>query len=409
MQYKKIIDKIKYWGQIILLPIYWLSFITPRSKKIWLFGSTFGRRFADNPKYAYLYMNQYKKEEIRPIWITHNKDVVKLLNDNKLEAYYYHSFKGIFYCLIGKVYIFDNYSKDISFWLSGGATKVNLWHGTATKKINQDNKFDYYRHPRNKWERFHTALRRISDEKPSHYVLATSKNMAKILESAFKTYSSHMLVVGHPRNDILFNKGLKDLYTEAELQIRSELQHYREADKKCIFYTPTFRDSEDIFLKIMNMEQFNRFLMENNYMLFSKLHIKSKLKQEFADIKYSNIRYIDANVDPATILEFADMLIVDYSSIYLDYMMLDRPVVAFPFDYEEYLSNSRECYFEYEEYMPELKVKTMSELMSGIKQVFENDTYKDKRHIRRNYHFEDIDGNSSERLYRAIKKILDNI
>lgn len=407
MSFKKVTDGMKYWLQIFLLPIYWISFITPRSKKIWLFGSTFGRRFADNPKYAYLYMNQFKKEDIRAIWITHNKDVVTLLNENKLEAYYYHSLKGIFYCLIAKVYIFDNYSKDISFWLSGGAVKVNLWHGTATKKINQDNKFDYFRHPRNRWERFKTALRRLSDEKPSHYVLATSENMAKILVSAFKTFSSHMLVVGHPRNDILFDNGLQDVYTEAEIQIRAELKRYRESGKKCIFYTPTFRDSEDIFLNLMNMEEFNSYLKENNYMLFSKLHIKSKLKQQFADIKYSNICYIDANVDPATILEFADMLIVDYSSIYLDYMMLDRPVVAFPFDYQEYVSNSRECYFDYEDYMPELKVKNMQELMSGIKQVFEKDEYKERRHIRRDYHFDDIDGNSSERLYVAVKKILD--
>lgn len=41
----------KYWGQLLLLPVYWLSFLFPRNKRIWLFGSTFGKRFADNPKY----------------------------------------------------------------------------------------------------------------------------------------------------------------------------------------------------------------------------------------------------------------------------------------------------------------------------------------------------------------------
>ena len=47
----KITDRLKYWGQLLLLPVYWLSFLFPRNKKIWLFGSTFGRRFADNPRY----------------------------------------------------------------------------------------------------------------------------------------------------------------------------------------------------------------------------------------------------------------------------------------------------------------------------------------------------------------------
>ena len=45
----KITDRLHYWGQLLLLPVYWLSFLVPRDKKIWLFGSTFGRRFADNP------------------------------------------------------------------------------------------------------------------------------------------------------------------------------------------------------------------------------------------------------------------------------------------------------------------------------------------------------------------------
>lgn len=47
---KKFLEGIKYWGQLLLLPIYWFSFLFPRNKNIWLFGSTFGRRFADNPR-----------------------------------------------------------------------------------------------------------------------------------------------------------------------------------------------------------------------------------------------------------------------------------------------------------------------------------------------------------------------
>ena len=85
-------EKIKYWLQILLLPIYWFSFLVPRNKHIWLFGSTFGRRFADNPRYFYLYLCAHPEEGIRPIWISHNPNVIKLLNehstDRKYEAYY---------------------------------------------------------------------------------------------------------------------------------------------------------------------------------------------------------------------------------------------------------------------------------------------------------------------------------
>ena len=65
---KQIINGIKYWGQLLFLPIYWLSFLFPRDKRIWLFGSTFGRRFADNPRYLYLYVSQHSdrsSEQVR--------------------------------------------------------------------------------------------------------------------------------------------------------------------------------------------------------------------------------------------------------------------------------------------------------------------------------------------------------
>ena len=85
MKTDKLWNDIKYWGQALLLPVYWISFITPRNKRIWLFGSTFGNRFADNPKYLYLYINQYRKTDIRAIWISRNKEVVAMLKENKYE------------------------------------------------------------------------------------------------------------------------------------------------------------------------------------------------------------------------------------------------------------------------------------------------------------------------------------
>lgn len=402
---KNIREGIKYWAQLLLLPVYWFSFLFPRNRKIWLFGSTFGRRFADNPRYAYLYINKYHSDEVRPVWITRNKGVARLLAENGLEVYYAYSVKGVWLCLRGGVYIYDNYSKDISFWLSGGAVKVNLWHGTATKKINQDNKFDYFRNPRNGWERFKTAPRRLSDEKPHHYILATSKNMAPILAGAFGTDIEHTLVVGHPRNDILLRDDIEDVYTKTEADTVKRLKAFKEQGMKLIFYAPTFRDSEKKFFDIMDLHKLNDFLKERDYVWCNKLHIKSKLRKEFEAIKLSNIFNIDADADPATLLPYCDFMVADYSSIYLDYMFLERPAVAFPFDYEEYVSASRECYFDYDEYMPERKVHSMQELFEAIDEIFAEDGCMNKRKERRAFHFDDIDGGSSERLYREVCRI----
>lgn len=397
---------IKYWAQIFLVPIYWLSFLAPRDKKIWVCGSSFGMRFADNPKYLFLYLNQFQKENIKSIWISKDIKIIRLLRENGYEAYYRYSLRGIFYCLHAKVYIFDNYSKDISFWLSGGAKKINLWHGVGNKKINYDNKFDTVRHPQNSWEKFKTFLRRMSDEKPSHYILATSKIMGDIFAGAFQVPRNHVIEAGYPRNDVLISGKIKNLYTNQEKACVQKLEKLKEQGKTILFYLPTFRDSEAQFFEVMDMKKWGDFLEENNCVFCSKLHPKSKLQSRFKEISkeksQSSIYPIPAQIDTYGILNFADILITDYSSIYSDFLMLNRPSVLFPYDYDTYRMDTREEYFSYEEYMPEPKAYTMEELMERVLLVKKKDTCQSKREKVRSWMFAHFDGEASRRVYEAI-------
>lgn len=371
----KVTEAFKYWSQLLLLPLYWLSFFFPRNKRIWLFGSTFGRRFADNPKYLYLYMSQHSdKLKIRPVWISHDKKIVNFLNKNGYEAYYYHSLKGILLALRGKVYLFDNYSKDINFWQSGGALKINMWHGIPLKKIQADNVFDKFRHPKNKWEKFKNFPRNLSDEKPDHYILATSKFLRPIFASAFNT--DNVLISGYPRNDVLIeynkaHKTLKNLLTLEEKRVLYKIKQFLQAgcDNKMALYMPTFRESELEFFDIVDVYSFQKFLADNHILFCVKLHPKSKLRQHFAQIQTDNILVIDADYDPYVFLGLSDMLITDYSSIYFDYLLLDKPIIFFNYDLEEYLSNSREMYFDYDEFTPGEKVSDQNELEQAICRV----------------------------------------
>lgn len=403
----KAINGIKYWGQLLLLPVYWLSFIVPRNKNIWLFGSTFGRRFADNPRYLYLYVSQQEKQNgIRPIWISHKKEIIELLKKEGYEAYYYHSLKGIWYCLRGKVYIFDNYSKDISFWLSGGAKKINLWHGVGNKKINYDNKFDKVRHPQNMRERCKTFPRRLSDEKPHHYILATSPMMADIFEGAFQVKPGHVITGGYPRNDMLLSSEINNIYTQEEKNNINYIKAIKAEGYILDLYMPTFRESETKFFEVMDMEKFNEFLCERKIIFLTKLHPKSKLKSEFERQNFSNIRNISSDVDPYSFLKEADILTTDYSSIYSDYMLLDRPVVGFPYDYETYSKETREEYFAFEEYMPELQAHTMNELMQYTTEVLNKDINRKQRQESRKRMFSYKDGEASKRIVRQIRCII---
>ena len=404
---KKLIERIKYWLQILLLPVYGFSFLIPRNKKIWVFGCGFGKRFADNPRYLYLYISQNCSEQIRPIWISKNKEIVNFLNQNHYEAYYYLSWKGIITCLRSAVYVFDNYSKDINFWLSGGATKVNLWHGSGNKKTNYDNKFDKIRHPNNLYEVWTSFPRRLSDEKPHHYTLATSEAMSSIFVSAFKTDSKHIIIDGYPRNDILFDEcGIKNIVTKKENDLLDIIYKKKRDQIKIIAYMPTFRDSEEKLLQILQLEELNKFLDINRLFLIIKLHPKSKIKNKFANLKYTNIILADAEIDVYSFLKEVDLLITDYSSVYTDYLLLDRPVIAFHYDWELYNQNTRDSYIEHDVYMPEVKVQNMYELEGAILELLNVDRCKKDRISTRNRMFRYQDGNASKRITKRIKGIL---
>lgn len=424
---KKILEGIKYWGQLLLLPIYWFSFLFPRSKNIWLFGSTFGRRFADNPRYFYLYISQLVRKlnsdddkktafdkccihdkPIRPIWISHNKEIVQFLNENGYEAYYNHSLKGIWYCLRGKVYCFDNYSKDISFWLSGGAIKFNMWHGVGNKCINYDNRHDKVRHPKNVGERFKYFPRRLSDEKPSHYILTTSPMMSEIFAKAFQVPENHVIEAGYPRNDVLFedahdtNVSIENIYLPEEQKLVDNLEQWKAQELRMIGYLPTFRQSESKFFEVCNLEELNQFFKENDMMMICKLHPKSSCKKAFEKMEYTNIYIVPASVDVYAFLGWLDVLIADYSSVYSDYMLLDRPVVAFHYDYQEYIKDTRDAYFDFEEYMPEQKVHTGEELKQAILDVLDEDKALYARQQFRGKLFKNVDEMSSERVLKAV-------
>ncbi|SHM79914.1 CDP-glycerol glycerophosphotransferase, TagB/SpsB family [Anaerosporobacter mobilis DSM 15930] len=402
---KNIINNIKYWSQVFLLPIYGLSFLIPRKKDIWLLGSTFGRRFADNPRYFYLYLNQFQNENVKAIWISKNKKVINFLNENGYEAYYARNIKGIWYCLRAKVYLYDNYSKDISFWLSGGAIKINMWHGIPLKKIQMDNVHDKVRHPDNVWNKFKYRLRRLSDEKPSDYVLTTSEELRNIFASAFRT--NHVLPIGYPRNDIINSNQIENILDFDEKKYLNTIES--RSFSKTLLYMPTFRDSEIKFFDKMDMIDLKEYLKLENVLLLIKLHPKSKLEKEFINLECKNICVIESSLDPYVFLPYADVLITDYSSIYFDYLLLNRPLIFFNYDMKEYLSNSREMYFNYNEVTPGKKVSNWLELkqaLENIKNESECNKEQGERNLLKKKMFIEEDGLWSEKLYGEICKII---
>lgn len=409
----KVGERIKYWSQLLVLPIYWLSYLFPRNKKIWLFGSTLGNRFSDNPRYLYLYCSQHKEElGIRPIWMSHKREIAEYLTGHGYEAYYYHSLKGIWYSLCGKVYLYDHYSKDINFAQSGGAVKVDMWHGIPLKKIQADNEMDKFRHPKNAWEAWKCQPRNISSEKPSDHILATSEFLKPLFESAFRN-PNNVFVCGYPRNDYLLSNDINNLFMNQEQQeldyVEKFLKEYTGG--KVVYYMPTYRDSQSQFFDIMNLDKFAEWLKEQHILFCIKQHPFSKHKGEFAAIQYENIFLLDPDSDPYVVLKKADALVTDYSSIYFDYLIMDRPIIFFDYDREEYERASRELYWDYDESTPGEKVETMEAFMKAIQtacyeEPVERGKYGNARRELRDRMFDRPEELSSPRMVELVKKMI---
>lgn len=59
-------------------------------------------------------------------------------------------------------------------------------------------------------------------------------------------------------------------------------------------------------------------------------------------------------------------MVTDYSSIYIDYLLLDMPLLFYCYDYEKYLAEDRELYFRYEDVTPGLKARNFDELLKEL-------------------------------------------
>ena len=235
--------------------------------------------------------------------------------------------------------------------------------------------------------------------------------MRPIFSSAFRT--EHVLVSGYPRNDRLISDVLENVLPELEEKELEKITSFRERDSrgKMVYYMPTFRDSEKKFFDVMQLESFQQFLKENHILFCVKLHPKSKLNAQFKELQGEAIQVIDKDADPYTFLEEADVLVTDYSSIYFDFLLTDKPVVFFDYDLEEYLSDTREMYFDYEAFTPGMKAKNQEELEEALKEAVcnqkvtdmtENEKYQE---IKRNV-FDETQNAASPRMVQDIKDIL---
>lgn len=334
--------------------IMYLVMLVPRSYKICVFGAWLGERFADNSKQLFLEAQKYKG--LRAVWITKDEKTAREVAKLGYEVYKWGTFKAVWVQLRAKYAVVSNGISDLEHTFLGGAIIIDLWHGIPLKKVCYDNKYE------KDWDSLKQKFRDLLVNVPlgNMYYVATSKVFVDIYQSAFRVGKNQVLCLGQPRCDIFFKKEKPKPYFPG---------------KNIILYCPTHRKegTEKIDIdKLFDLEKLEAYLTKYGYYFVVKKHFYHRNEtQDFSAYPHI-IDVTGADMDIQRLIMETKAMVTDYSSIYIDYLLLDLPLLFYCYDYEKYLAKDRELYFEYEDVTPGLKARNFDELLKELVLFAEN-------------------------------------
>lgn len=289
------------------------------------------------------------KNKIDSIILTDNKEQIEELKQNGLPYELLDTKEADLEIATAKFIVFDQGNYTYLPLLHPSQKTMQLWHGVGLKKMNklENIKYDYF----------------IST---SDWTNET--NFKKIFSA------KSFLNLGYPRNDIFF----KD---EDELDLmfcdRKIYEIVKKNFKKIILYMPTHRENQTKLN--LDFQKLNQKLQEIDAIFILKLHpFMLDHYKNSDDLKYSNLFFHNAHGDIYPILKYVDTLVSDYSSVVYDFLLLDREIIFYNYDMDEYLKNVS-LLFDYDEFSPGVKVKTQDELEKAISKQDAKDEYGKKR------------------------------
>lgn len=382
---------LKYFAYTIFIPFWWLQLLIPRNKKFWVFGAWFGEKYSDNAKILYEYVIE-NFPEISAVWLTGNRDIYKRLKNEKKRTALIGSLRGIYYSLLAGKVVYSSGKSDINRFFINGARIVHVWHGAPIKKVGLDDNLVDYSIPKQVQKYLYPFIYGYNQ----HAIVSTAEVFNGILCSAFDLRPNQILLTGYPRNDVFFTDYKHPLIEAWDSSLNMPTK---------IMYVPTFRGFDSSFKPFedynFSFKDWEVFLEKSNSILISKGHFVD----EVFDDDYHSERIIHLSdkmlEDLNPLLNGIDILITDYSSVYFDFLLTDKPIILSPFDFEEYITKSRELYFDYFKDIVGPKGLDWAHILS----MLSSESYDSIDFEKVGYFNHYKDGESSRRLYEAINRL----
>lgn len=242
---------------------------------------------------------------------------MKILN----EKHPIHLAKAVFSMLASKVTIVDNYFVLCTVLKNRRSSEcIQVWHANgALKKFGLEDITIHKRTASDK-KRFNKVYQSFDK------IVVGSDQMLKLFKEFFGVDDKVFLRTGIPLTD--------EYYGQQKNNEKSNRKHGMEHSKKMILYAPTFRDDQLSHVKLPFSEKELREDLNGEYILLVKLHPVIKTAASIPD----NSPWIkDVTAKPLKeMLMLSDILISDYSSVPFEFALLNKPILFFTYDLEEY-------------------------------------------------------------------------
>ena len=374
----------------LLIPFQFVSsiidFLYPKKNNYIICGSNTGEYFSGSPKAFYEYVSKYSPEyQIFHYHPFQNR------NSNREIFWYMVKFFPIFYK--ARYLVSDHPPNDFFpfVWWSQRKILINTWHGFGLKGIFFADSGDT-----------RSNLNRILKlNEKTKYFLVSSKLESAVKAKSFLINPQKFLYFGQPRNDRFMEPDVK---THQD-KIFKNLPEY----KKIVLYAPTYRRNDSV--KIFPFEDFDfinfkQFLDAEKIILLVRGHYYDK----GSSTEFFGERIVSCNhevvEDVYDILSEIDILMTDYSSIYTDFLLLNRPMIFLPYDLNEIETNRGLVFDDYDYWTPGRKVNTYYEFIGAIQEILSgDDIFKTKREeLKRLFHYYQK-GNTSEKILKVFKEL----
>lgn len=263
--------------------------------------------------------------------------------------------KAAYHLMTAKTVIVDNYYGFLAVAnFRRDVECIQIWHAVgAVKNFGYLDPMAATRSKRAQ-QRFSAVYRRF------HKIVVGSDIFAEIFMKAFGANEDQFLRFGYPRTDFFFQT---DLHEDRKAKFFKKYPMYK--NKKIILYAPTFRPNMEDNQLVLDIEEMYKQL-KDEYVLFIRMHPSVELP-ELENLQDKDF-VVNFSKGPSIndLLLVSDYLITDYSSIPFEYVILNKPIIFYPYDLEEYEKNPG-LWDRYEHIVPGPVAYKTEEIISKIK------------------------------------------